>query len=205
MGGSSFTEHDKLADPHGKWTCYGCAWALAGRPPQAVRQWSVACAPGHDLGPSHPASVKAAAGEHPGLFLGNRKDLRPLAGLLVSPPDGPWLATVTESGQKHCLPWASVNHGAGRWHVRMDGADARAEPGEFAGLLGRSALLRKAGFTGAEITACDPGGKLTRERLPAWREHVPHLIPWRGSAVLHLANLIVVKEHLDHYASCLPA
>ena len=205
IGGPTFTEHDKLTGPRSDWTCYPCAWVMSGRPPDAIRMWSVACAPGLDLGPSHPASVKAVPGTHPGLFLGNRKDLRPLAALLCTPPDSPWCATMTGTGQKHCLPWAEVNHGAGRWHLRMDTADARAEPAEFTGLLARSAMLRQAGFTGAQITAVDPGGSLTRERLPAWREHAPHLTPWRGSSALRLANLIVVKDHLDHYAALRPA
>jgi len=56
VGAASFTSRDLLAYPRSDVTCYPCAWALAGRPPHALRTWTVACAPGRDLGPS---SVKA--------------------------------------------------------------------------------------------------------------------------------------------------
>lgn len=202
VGNKTFTDQYLLADAHSGCTCVPCAWAMAGRPPHAIRLWTVAAAPGRDLGPSHPASQAAVAGEHPGLLLTARNDMRPVAGLLCDPPDGPWAVAAAESGQKHTLPYTAVNRGAGRWRVRMDAVTVTSDPAEFAVLLGRCAVLRKDGFTAAEVTAVSPpAGKLTAARLPVWLEHAGHLMQYRGSPVLKLANFMICKEHYDHYTA----
>jgi len=170
----------------------------------------------------NPKSLAAVAEPHPGMLLTARNDMRPVAALLASPPDGPWCVAVAESGQKHSLPWAPVNHGQGPWAVQLDAARVPGDPATFRLALSRSAALRKAGFTAAEITALDPGGKLgsplrekrggetvtlmtARDRLAAWSAHSAALAPWRGSLVLFLANFMISKETLDDYLAAYPA
>ena len=162
--------------------------------------------PGNRPRPLAPKSALAVPVDRPGLLLTARNDMRPVARLLCDPPDGPWAVAVAESGQKHTLPWAAVNHGNGAWHARMDALDVHGTPADFGAILGRVASLRKAGFTAAEIEALDPGGKLKADNLPAWREHAGPLSPWRRSPLLHLACFIPNKEHLEHYiTACRPA
>jgi hypothetical protein len=198
-GSKTFTDQHLLAAPWSPVTCPACAWALSGKPPHSVRLWTLACAPGSDLGASHPKSQQAVPGGHPGLLLTARNDMRPVAALLCDPPDGPWCVAVAESGQKHSLPWTSVNHGAGRWHVRMDALDVHGTPRDFSAILGHVTALREAGFPSAAIEAVDPGGRLNAENLPAWREHAAALSPWRRSPPLRLACFIPSKEHMDDF------
>ena len=262
VGAASFTSRDLLACPRSDVTCYPCAWALARlEPPHALtRTWTVACAPGTDLGASNPKAVPAgpviavaaadgdgtrirydgSAGDPgaygplpdparagarlrgdgyeraaewepagtawrvpvrrrrtPGLLFTSKNDMRPVARLLASPPDGPWCAAVADTGQKHTLPWTPLNYGRGRWRVRFESEDVTAVPGEFAALLTRSALLRRAGLGRDEVCALEPGPwKLTRDVLPLWRVHCAALMPYRGSGLLRLANLMITaKEH----------
>jgi hypothetical protein len=203
-GNKTFTDQHLLA-ARSDVTCYPCAWVMAGKPPHALRMWTVACAPGRDLGPCNPKQVITDR-PRPGLLLTARDDMRQVARLLCSPPAGPWCAAVAETGQKHTLPWTPVNHGGGRWQVRMDQADVVSDPAEFAALLSRSAVLRKAGFTGDEISSMDPNvAKLTAERLPLWAQQAPHLMPYKDSAVLRLANFMIKKEHYDEYRGYLTA
>jgi hypothetical protein len=203
VGNGSFAGQELLTAPWSAVTCYPCAWALAGRPPRSLRNWTVACAPGRGLGPSHPGSAAAVPGEHPGLLLTARNDMRAVAGLLAAPPDGPWCAAVAESGHKHALPWTAVNHGAGRWLVSADTMVMAGEPGVYGMLLGRSAVLRQAGFTAAEITAGEPAltGRLQGAALAVWRAHTAYLASWRDSPLLRLANLMITKEHAGEYAA----
>ncbi len=205
VGQASFTTRDHLADRAGDLTCYPCAWALAGRPPYALRTWTVACAPGRDLGPPNPKSAPAAPAA-PGLLLTAKNDMRAVAMLLCDPPDGPWCAAVADTGHKHTLPWTPVNHGAGRWRIRFEAEDVTAAPARFRDILGRSAALRHAGLGRDEVAAMDPAPwKLSRGVLPLWREHAAVLLPYRGSAVLRLANLMITREHSDWYYAHFPA
>lgn len=201
VGCGTFTDQDRLADRSADATCYPCAWALAGRPPASLRNWTVACAPGAGLGKLNPKSAAVVASPRPGLLLTARDDMRAVARLLASPPDGPWCVAVAESGQKHSLPWTPVNHGARGWRVRMDALDVHGTPADFAAVLGHVAALRKAGFPASAIEAVDPGGRLTAQNLPAWREHAGPLSPWQRSPLLHLAAFIPNKEHLDEYCA----
>jgi hypothetical protein len=201
VGNATFTDQYLLAVPSSGRTCYPCAWVMSGKPPDCLRTWTVACAPGLDLGPSHPKSAPVVPAPGPGLLLTARNDMRPVARLLTSPPGSPWCIAVAESGQKHALPWTPVNHGGGRWRVRMDALDVHGTPEVFRTVLGHAAALRAAGFTAAEIEALDPGGKLRAATLPAWREHAVPLSPWQRSPLLHLACFIPNKEHSEHYTS----
>jgi hypothetical protein len=200
VANGTFTDQYLLRAPSSPLTCVPCAWAMAGKPPRSLRNWTVACAPGRDLGPSNPKAEPAVPGDHPGLLLTARNDMRAVAMLLCGPPDGPWCVAVAESGQKHTLPFTPVNTGHGAWRVRMDAVTVACDPAVFAELLGRSARLREAGFPGAAIEALDPPVHLLdKTRLAVWLEHAGYLRPWKDSPALHLANFMIKKEHYDHY------
>lgn len=202
--GGNFTGQDLLAAPWSGVTCAPCAWSMAGRPPASLRNWTIAIAPGRGLGPSNPKSAAAVPGDHPGLLLCARDDMRPVAALLCDPPAGPWAVAVAVAGHRHCLPWAPVNSGDGPWQVSADEQRVAGDPAAFRALLRSAASLGAAGLASGEILALDPGGKLNAARLPAWRAHAPVLAPWRDSPLLALATLMITKEHRDHYAA-LPA
>lgn len=202
IGGKSFTDQYLLARRGSDRTCYGCAWVCTGKGMDQIRMWTIVAVPDRELPPSNPKAQYAT----PHLHCTSRADMRTVVDTLADPPDGPWLVAVAESGQKHTIPYARINHGAGRWRVRMDARDITATPGEFREVFGRVLALRKAGFTPGEIEALEPPvGRLNAATLPIWRHHAAALSPWRGSPLLHLATFLPNKEHLDEYLSRFPA
>lgn len=144
------------------------------------------------------------------LHLTNRKDMRWVAATLADPPDdgSPWLVSVAESGQKHSAPFTPINRGAKRWTVAWDGIDISSTPAEWRHVLSHSAALRGyhrpdgkwAGFSAAAVESGQPPVvALTGEALNVWRTHAPHLAPYHGTPLLHLANLMITKETMDDY------
>ncbi|WP_239382606.1 MULTISPECIES: hypothetical protein [unclassified Frankia] len=136
----------------------------------------------------------------------SRADMRHVVATLADPPAGPWLASVAESGQKHHVPYARINHGGGRWTVRMDQVDIVSTPDRFRNAFARVVALRQAGFTSAEIEngapsvvhLSAPGG------IDLWRARGERLAALRRSPLLHLACFLPNKEHMDEYASTYP-
>ena len=195
--GGNFTDQYQLARPDSPRICYACVWVCSGKPPDTVRMWTVACAPGAGFPASHP---KSPGWGNADLLLTARNDMRQVVAMLADPPDGPWLVSVAESGQKHPLPYARINHGTALWTVRMDAVDVTATPGMWRHVFGHVVALRTAGYTAAEIEQlAPPVHKLTAEGMPVWRHHAGHLTPHRGSALIHLATFLINKEHLDEY------
>lgn len=202
--GGNFTDQYLISRPDSDRVCDGCLWVCAGKPPATVRMWTAVCREDAPAPPSHPKSAAFGNGEH--VHFTARNDMRWVVATLADPPDGPWLVTVAESGQKHHAPYARVNSGTGAWTVRMDAADVTAEPAEFARLFAAVVALRRAGFRTAEIETGQPAvGALTAERLAAWRRLSPAVAAHRGSPLLHLTAFLPNKEHLDFYATAYPA
>lgn len=192
--GGNFTDQYLLARPDSGRVCYACTWVCSGKPPDTVRMWTVLARPDTTLPPSHPKAPISSDHVH----LTARNDMRAVVQTLADPPDGPWLVSVAESGQKHHVPYAQINHSRGRWRVRMDALDVSATPAEFRQVFRHVLRLREAKFSAAEIEAVAPK-MLTAATLPVWREHGEPLTPWRGSALLHLACFLPNKEHMDDY------
>lgn len=220
--GPNFTDYRRLANVDGTRLCVACSWALGGKPPKTLRMWTVVArldqpAPVVQLGDKASAPV---SGQH--LLLTNRRDLRPVASCLAWPPayGSPWLAAVAESGQKHCVPFATVNHGDQRWTVTLDGVDITSAPGEWRHVLAHTAALRAAraapargtqsgspAFTAAAVeSGTAPVAAFADAHLVAlWQHHIDRLRPWLGTPLLHLANLMITKEHADEYHHTYPA
>lgn len=192
--GGNFTDQYLLARPDSDRICYACVWVCSGKPPDTVRMWTVLARPDLLLPASHPKAPFGTSHLH----LTARNDMRAVVQTLADPPDGPWLVSVAESGQKHHVPYARINHGGGRWTVRMDNIDITATPTEFRQVLRRVLLLRAAKFSAADIETVTPK-MLTADTLPIWQEHAEPLTPYRGSALLHLACFLPNKEHLNEY------
>lgn len=193
----------QAARPDSTWVCGGCCWALAGKPPATLRMWSIVADPARVMPASHP---KCAVQAGPHVLLTNRADMRTVAAMLTDPPDGEWLVTIAVSGQKHVVPYAQVNRGAGPWRIRFETCDVTSTPAEMAWLLGRVAALRQAEFGPDQIAQVDPGTHLSsRDRLAAWKAHGEPLTPYRGSPLLGLAAAIPNREHLSEYCDRYPA
>lgn len=201
--GNNFTDYRKLARIDGTRMCAACSWTFGGKPPYTLRMWSIVARFDQPAPPSQPGAY--VTGKH--LHLTNRRDLRWVAETLACPPaDGsPWLVAVAESGQKHAAPFTAVNHGAERWSIQLDGCDITSTPSEWRQVLARTVALRAAGFAADGIeTGQPPVAALTGERLTAWRTHAPLLAPYRGTPLLHLANLMITKDTLDDYVAAYP-
>lgn len=196
IGGKSFTDQYLLAVRGSDRTCYGCAWVCTGKGMDQIRMWTIVARTDRPLPPSNPKAAFAA----PHLHFTSRADMRAVVDTLADPPAGEWVVTVAESGQKHTAPYAVINRGAGRWQVRMDARDVTATPEEFRAVFGHSLRLRDAGFRAEEIAALDPPiGRLNADTLPIWFHHATPLRPYRASGLIHLANFLINKEHLNEY------
>lgn len=200
--GPNFTDYRKLAWIDGTRLCAPCSWTLGGKPPRCLRMWTVVARTDVPAPPSQPGAYAAGTFLH----LTNRRDLRWCAATLATPPTGPWLVAVAETGQKHAAPFARVNHGPGVWSIQLDGCDITATPGTWRTVLSRTAALRAAGFRADGIDAGQPSfAALTPGGLAAWRKHWPVLAPHAGTPLLHLANLVITKETLGDYLTTYPA
>lgn len=188
--GTNFTDRSMFHDTRSDRVCPACLWCTSGKPPATLRMWSLIAAPGVDVGPSH---EKAFLQDTPGLTLLNRANPAPIAHILAHPPAGPWLVTVAVSGQKHVLPYGTVNHGPGRWTVRMENSTLTATPGEWATVHCHALALRKLGVPADDIRTGIPRYLKTADDLTTWHYHNTRLTPWVGAPLLDLALWTITK------------
>lgn len=190
--GTSWTDHSCWRQPASTLVCAACLWACSGRPPATIRMWSTVCAPGVDLPPSSPRAPWTG----PGLCLTNRGNTRPIIDLLSDPPVGPWLVTVAMSGQKHVLPYGTVNQGrSATWTVRMEDTTITAAPAQWQEVHQHAVALRRLGVRDSDILTGTPGPYLrTAADLAAWAHHAARLTPYQGSPLLRLALWTITKE-----------
>jgi hypothetical protein len=175
--------------------CEACTWAMAGKPPNTLRMWSVAVTDCTGL----PPSQGGAPVDGECIHLANRKDLRALTALITSPPDDTWAAAIAVSGQKHLLPYSPVNWpGAPECQVRYESVTIAYAPAVLHRLVGCVAQLRKAGHHSTTIRDAHPSvAALTSEGMAVWKRHAPHITRWARSPLLDLALHLVTKEHTD--------
>lgn len=197
----SFTNPDHLRT-HSDRVCEPCAWACTGRGMDQVRMWSIVARTDKTLPPSNPKAIFAT--DH--LHFTSRADMRTVVDTLAHPPKGEWMVSIAESGQKHSLPYAVINHGQGRWKVRMDALDINATPEDFTHVLSHVIALRTAGHSATAIESLTPhfATLKTLKDITLWEHHANHLTPWRSSPLLHLAVFLPNKEHLDEYRNDFP-
>lgn len=186
--GKNFADRGHIQDMGSSRVCEGCLWACTGRPPASLRMWSIIVAPG--MPPSHPKAWLQV----PGLYLFNRAAPQPLTDLLASPPDGEWLATVAISAQKHVIPYASTNHGTGRWTIRVEDHDITATPQQWQKAHAAAIALRRMGVPAEAVMSGEPRFVKTPQMLADWRQLNDQLLPWLGSPLLDLALWTITKE-----------
>lgn len=198
--GKNFTDQSCFTDPRSDRVCWACMACCSGRPPASLRMWTIVATPGRDL----PASAEKAStvyGARPGICLTSRANTRPIIDTLISPPDGSWLVSVATSGQKHVLPYATVNHGSGVWRVRMETVTVTSTPEEFATITKRAIQLRRAGVHSDDILAGRPGRVTSRHELDERMTILNQLTPYTHSPILGLALWSITKGITDdtHY------
>lgn len=191
--GANFVDRGMFRQPASDRVCAACVWCCSGKPPATLRLWTVIAAPDVTLPGSHP---KAWLRDTPGLLLTNRADPAPVARILADPPDGPWLATIAVSGQKHVVPYGHVNVGAGRWTVRMEATTVTADPCQWRHVHQHATALRALGVPADCVATGTPGGIRTADQLATWRSHSQQLTPWVGSPLLDLALWTITKGTL---------
>jgi hypothetical protein len=195
--GPSFTDYDRLVSPTSPWLCVPCSWSLGSKPPETFRLWSVVYRADRPAAPSNPKAFL----QSPALHLTAKNDVREIVDVLTAPPDCEWAVAVASSGQKHTLPFAPLNVGAGPWQVQFEGHRIACAPDRFAHLLYHATELTIAGHNRDEIASGILSVSATvRAGVAFTQHHYTPLRPLAGSALLELVCfLLTPKEHLhDH-------
>lgn len=188
--GVGFSDYTSIARPDCDDVCAACIWAMTGNGTRTLRLWSIVY--GADAGPS----LEKAPYEIPGATITNRGNTRPIIRTLCSPPAGQWFVSIAQSGQKHILPYTTVNTGAEAiYTVRFESTDVRTSPAAFANTLRSLARLRDAGFSAEEITTGRLGSsRLTVDTLTTWRALYPPVEAIRTSPLVAMCLWLLTKE-----------
>ena len=194
--GANFTDRGLFTAPHSTRVCWGCVAICSGLPPRTFRQWTIVATPGRQLPPSQ---EKAAAwiGQHEGICLTSKADTTPVIDTLLDPPDGPWVVSIAESGQKHVAPYAEVNHGdAGI--VRMETINISYQRDIFRHVFGHALALRRLGLPADAVMTGTPKFIKSRAMLDTWRAHQKELRAFQGSPILALALWAITKGIIEN-------
>lgn len=181
------------------WACHSgrvgqaALWCCSGKGKDSPRMWAWLCAPGEDIG----ESVDKAPYRGLGLCLTNRSHTRPVINLLTNPPEGEWVCTIPQSGQKHVLPYARTNHGYGTWHVRMEDTTITSTPLAFKLVLLHVIALRRLGCSAEQIKDGLPPLKLDADRLAEWVRLKKPLDPYHAAPIIDLALWCATKPILE--------
>lgn len=191
--GENFTDHSLWATPSGR-VGPAALWCCSGKGKLSPRTWSWICAPGENLPDSHEKAPYRA----PGLCLTNRANTRPIIDTLSHPPAGEWVLCIAVSSQKHVLPYARTNHGAGRWTIRMEDTTITSTPDEFRHVMGHVLALRRLGIPAESIKAGEPGPYIkTAADLATWRAHATALTAFASAPITDLALWCATKPILE--------
>lgn len=144
--GSGFTDQNKLRYIAGTHVCEACVWAHAWNPP-----------------PGHPPAAKGKKGVNLRLFshlydergyvYANKGDKPTIRAWLLAPKSPPWFAAIADSGQKHVVPWATMNRDPYVGVVRLEEADVFLDCRIAGEWCEATCELLTAGATKAEIEA----------------------------------------------------
>lgn len=190
--GSNFTDQSLWRRHTGR-VGQAALWCTSGKGTQSPRLWSWICAPGETL----PESVEKAPLHVPGLCQTNRANTTPVVEILAHPPEGEWVVTVALSGQKHVLPYARTNHGAGRWAIRMEDTTVTATPDEWSHVHTHVLALRRLGQSDASIKAGLPAFIKTGTQLEQVMHHLAEIRPWAAAPITDLALWTITKKILE--------
>lgn len=195
-----FGDYELLKCPESPAVCVPCAWSLGSKPPVTLRLWSLVYRADRPAAPSNPKCYL----HHPALHATAKDNLREIVEILINPPKCPWFVTIAVSGQKHTLPWATLNHGDAMWSVRFESQSVASAPGRFARALYHASALFLAGVSRDEIAA----GRINapsaaRAGVATLRTHWEPLRAAGNAPEIQLAAfLLSPKEHVyDHHTT----
>jgi len=178
---ASFANYDMLRGPSSAGVCVACAWAMAGRPPDGLRMWTVVAGKGagewsreYVVGPQLGQDAVAIHGS----------DHSQVLRMLLDPPDAEWGVALADSGKLHVVPWGRLNATQAQWTVRLEALDVVAEAGRFREVVRAAAKLLAAGFLRSHIAECDTSPALLNKCGAAvWRENIETMKKYgRGGA-----------------------
>lgn len=194
--GANFTDRTMFHRADSDRVCEACTAVASGKPPRTFRLWTVVATPGHTLPPSQ---EKAAAwiGQHDGLCLTSRADTTPIIDTLLDPPDGEWVVSIAESGQKHVAPYAVINQGP-TGIIRMETVNIAYQRDTFRRVLKEALALRRLGVPAADIMTGTPRYLKSRADLAAWREYSQNLCGYEGSPLLNLTLWVITKKVIEN-------
>ena len=195
-----FGDYELLKCPESPAVCIPCAWSLGSKPPITLRLWSLVYREDRPAAPSNPKAYL----HHPALHATAKDDLREVVSILVNPPECPWFVTIAVSGQKHTLPWSTLNHGSSAWSVRFEAQTVSSTPDRFARVLDHTSALFLAGVSRDEIAS----GRINapsaaRAGVSTLRHHwEPLRAAGNAPEIQHAAFLLSPKEHVHgHHAT----
>ncbi|APT92904.1 hypothetical protein CPHO_08400 [Corynebacterium phocae] len=172
---------------------HAALWCCSGKGAHSPRMWTWVCTPGREL----PDSVPKAPLHVPYLCQTNRSHTRPVIDILMYPPAGEWVVCIAVSGQKHVLPYARTNFGAGQWTIRMEDTTITATPDTWKTVFSHALALRRLGQNDQAIKTGAPTFIKTPEQLEQWKHHTDLLAPYRSAPITDLALWCITKPIIE--------
>lgn len=173
----TFTDGPLAKAPHSTVICKACAFCLSYR---QLRNYSIV--------------ATSTSLQHP-----TRQELR---GILLNPPDPPFVICIAVSGQKWLHIKAQVAYSRDNYPVQMEDTEVLVEPAILAELLDPIEELYTGGFRKTaykdipgeiEEGAYEPW-KIQKFGIGRWEELESKIAPWRGTRIFQLALFVAQKK-----------
>lgn len=195
---SSFTGYATVKAPLSKFVCDGCVYIASrmspvpGRPPKEGKKFG-----GNFRNYSHLGDLGSM--RYTNASKGQKDAIRDF---LAVDHKGDWFASVADSGQKHVLPFATVNGPGLSGCVRFEDADVWWGPDGIS-LISDITKMLSAGVPKAEVLTGDYQSRTYVRAGPAWlRSAEQDLIPLRGSGTFALALWLAQRDTDDPSEKC---
>jgi len=126
---------------------------------------------------------------------------------LLNPPEPPFTIVISESGQKHILPWSQEGHDRNYFPVQFE-MDTVFLDRHFATVLAAFEALMGLGFGKTEILTGEYRSENLKNNLEQWDEFEPILARYRGGRLLeliaHVAQAPEKKEEAPKQTKAAP-
>ena len=107
------------------------------------------------------------------------------------------MVSVAESGQKHVVPYATVNVGSSGT-IRMETLDIPYTREDWQHVFMHALVLRRLGVPAVDVLAGTPRYLKTRADLEVWLQHSDRLAVWVNSGLLRLALWAITKKVIEN-------
>lgn len=196
----TYTDHHSSRASASNVLCVACMDVMSGKPPNTLRMVSTMWSP------ESPQELDVERFGHlshrvvEGVWMGNKKDSRPLVSAMLGEIPGEWGVGYADSGKLHVIPFVKMNYGSNPWSVRFDRIDVSSSPSEFRDVFRRVNSLIAAGFTRSSIACGEPAvHELVKFGVDCWRDNTTK--SWADSPLLLLTLAVSKKEHADESIS----